>query len=225
MASLRASSVWVCLFLLVAAVNGQDDFDIGEERKTHLNFFFHDIVSGPNATAVAIVQSSVMNSTAGRFGLVVMVDNALTEGPNISSKLIGRAQGFYATASQGDLALLMTMNFYFIDGVYNGSTLAILGRNSAASQTREISVVGGTGYFRLAQGYAIAKTGSWNATSGDAVVEYDVYVVHKGPASASTSNPGGAPGSGQTSAGSRSTVYFPVLLLLQAAYFLCFLGH
>ncbi|CAA7396667.1 unnamed protein product [Spirodela intermedia] len=172
------ASIGLCLFLLVAGVAGEDDFNFGPERKTHLHFFFHDILAGPNATAVVIAQGPTWNTTAGRFGQIVMMDNPLTEGPSLSSKLIGRAQGLYATASQEELGLLMTLNYYFTEGVYNGSTLAILGRNNILSERREMSVVGGTGYFRLAQGFAVGKTSSMNFTSGDAVVEYDVYVVH-----------------------------------------------
>ncbi|MQM18276.1 hypothetical protein Taro_051264 [Colocasia esculenta] len=74
-------------------------------------------------------------------------------------------------------ALLMTMNYFFVTGVYNGSTLAILARNSITSETREMSVVGGTGYFRLARGYAVARTHEVTV-GGDAIVEYNVYVTH-----------------------------------------------
>ena len=184
---LRATCVSIFIVFLLAAVNGDDNFDLGDEKKIHLHFFFHDIVNGPNATAVAIIQSPAMNTTAGRFGLVVMVDNALTVGPNLTSKLVGCAQGSYATASQHDLALLKTMNFYFTDGAYNGITLATLARNAAASEIREMSIVGVTGYFRLAQGYAIARTTSLNSI-GDATVEYDVYVILRGTASANASS-------------------------------------
>ncbi|XP_078435024.1 dirigent protein 21-like [Wolffia australiana] len=129
----------VCVFLFAAAVNGQDSFDLGEEKKTHPHFFFHDLVSGPNATAIPIVRSPTMNSTVGNFGLVAVFDNAPTEGPNRSSKVVDRAQGLYATASQQDLALLMTMNFYFTDGFFRGSSLVVLAKNAVAEETRELS--------------------------------------------------------------------------------------
>ena len=170
----------ICLIFLCVAVSGDNGFDFGPKKKTHLHFFFHDILAGPNATAVVIAQGPTWNTTAGRFGQIVMIDNALTEGANRSSKVIGRAQGLYATAALDELGFLMTLNYYFTDGVYNGSTLAILGRNSIFEERREMAVVGGTGYFRLAKGYAVAKTSSLNLTTGDAVVEYNVFVVHGG---------------------------------------------
>lgn len=117
------------------------------------------------------------NKSPTGFGAVVMMDDPLTEGPEPSSKLVGRAQGIYASASQTELGLLMVLNYVFVEGKYNGSTLSILGRNSVFSTIREMPIVGGTGKFRFARGYAQAKTHKLEIT-GDAVVEYNVYVFH-----------------------------------------------
>ncbi|KAK1266583.1 hypothetical protein QJS04_geneDACA009042 [Acorus gramineus] len=147
-----------------------------EEKKTHLHFYFHDIVSGPNPTAVQVVSSKLTMLTS--FGTVVMIDDPLTEGPDPGSKLIGRAQGTYSFASKEDVGLQMVLNYVFMDGEYDGSSLAMLGRNSVLSDVREMAIVGGTGVFRFARGYALAKTYQFNLITGDAIVEYDVFVVH-----------------------------------------------
>ncbi|XP_078435148.1 dirigent protein 22-like [Wolffia australiana] len=165
------------LFALLLGAGAANEFNVGQEKKTHLHFFFHDVISGSTPTAIRIVGAPGRVPSLSAFGDVTMTDNALTETADGASKLIGRAQGFYAAASQEEIALLMTMNLYFVDGVYNGSTLALLGRNSVLSATREMAIVGGSGYFRFARGYAIAKTYSFN-TTGDAIVEYDAYVLH-----------------------------------------------
>ncbi|MQM03251.1 hypothetical protein Taro_036024 [Colocasia esculenta] len=170
----------IVVIMLLVAVKAQDGFDFGPEKKTHLHFFFHDVVTGPSPTATRVVEAATTNSSSNGFGAVVMIDDALTERPDPSSKLVGRAQGMYALASRDEVALLMALNYHFVDGDYNGSTLAVLGRNSVFSATREMSVVGGTGYFRLARGYAVAKTHTFEMSTGNAVVEYDVYVVHRG---------------------------------------------
>ena len=107
-----------------------------------------------------------------------MADDPLTVGPEPGSKLVGKAQGIYASASQDDLGFLMVMNFAFTEGKYNGSTLSLLGRNAVLSTVREMPIVGGSGLFRFARGYAQAKTHWVNFTSGDAVVEYNVYAFH-----------------------------------------------
>jgi hypothetical protein len=39
-------------------------------------------------------------------------------------------------------------------------------------------VVGGSGLFRFARGYAQANTYKYDVKSGDAIVEYNVYVFH-----------------------------------------------
>lgn len=91
---------------------------------------------------------------------------------------MGRSQGLYAAASQEEAGLLMVMNFVLLEGKYNGSTITILGRNRVVSKVREMPVIGGSGLFRYARGYVEASTYSFNQTSGDAVVEYNVYVLH-----------------------------------------------
>lgn len=107
-----------------------------------------------------------------------MIDDPLTVGPERSSKIIGRAQGIYASACLSETRLLMALNYVFLEGKYNGSSLSILGTNPVFSTVREMPVVGGSGLFRFASGYALAKTRMFNISNGDAVVEYNVYVLH-----------------------------------------------
>ncbi|KAJ6864581.1 hypothetical protein NC651_035208 [Populus alba x Populus x berolinensis] len=149
-----------------------------KEKLSHLHFYFHDIVSGKNPTAVRIARADMTNTSSTGFGMVAMIDDPLTMTPELSSKLVGRAQGFYASASQNDIGLLMTMNFVFMEGKHNGSTLSVLGRNSVFSTVREMPIVGGSGLFRFARGYAQASTHTFDRSTGDAVVEYNVYVFH-----------------------------------------------
>ncbi|KAK9154745.1 hypothetical protein Sjap_002225 [Stephania japonica] len=145
------------------------------EKLTQLHFYFHDIVSGSKSTVKQIAGPT--NFTDSMFGATLIADDALTEGPEPNSKIIGRAQGIYAVAAQEDSGLLMVMSYAFTDGVYNGSSLSILGRNQVNHPVREMPVVGGTGTFRFARGFALAKT-FWYNTLGDAIVEYNVTVLH-----------------------------------------------
>ncbi|XP_068663157.1 dirigent protein 22-like [Aristolochia californica] len=153
-------------------------FGYRKEKLSHFHFYFHDIISGRNPTAVMVVRPPSFNTSATGFGSVAMIDDPLTEGPEITSKQVGRAQGLYASASQNDIGYLMNMNFVFKTGKYNGSTLSIMGRNGVLSEVREMPVVGGSGLFRWARGYAQARTHWFDIKSGDAVVEYNVYVRH-----------------------------------------------
>ncbi|MED6130457.1 hypothetical protein PIB30_000957 [Stylosanthes scabra] len=148
------------------------------EKFSHLHFYFHDFVSGPRPTAVDVAQANITDKSPTLFGDVRMADDPLTIGPDLGSKLIGRAQGIYAYASQNDFGLMMIMNLEFLEGKYNGSTMSLLGRNNIFSAVREMPIVGGSGLFRFARGYALAKTYFFNVTAQNAIVEYNVYVFH-----------------------------------------------
>ncbi|PWA63186.1 disease resistance-responsive (dirigent-like protein) family protein [Artemisia annua] len=149
-----------------------------KEKLSHLHFYFHDIVSGKHPTAVRIAQAATTNTSSTGFGFTVMIDDPLTVGPERNSKIVGRAQGIYAADDLNELSIIMVLNYVFVEGKYNGSTLSILGRNLVTSKVREMPIVGGSGLFRFARGYALAKTHFLNVSTGDAVVEYNVYVLH-----------------------------------------------
>ncbi|XP_023768115.1 dirigent protein 21 [Lactuca sativa] len=149
-----------------------------KQKLSHLHFYFQDIVGGDHPTALKVAQSPITNISHTGFGYMVMIDDPLTVGPERTSKIVGRAQGIYASADLNQVGLLMVMNYVFIEGKYNGSTLSILGRNSVFLPVRELPIVGGSGLFRFARGYALAKTHSFNISNGDATVEYNVYVQH-----------------------------------------------
>jgi hypothetical protein len=67
------------------------------------------------------------------------------------------------------------------DGLYNGSSLAVMGRNDVVLPERELAVVGGTGVFRMAMGYVLQKTASWRGKV--AVLQLDAF-VYVSPAAA-----------------------------------------
>ncbi|PWA63040.1 disease resistance-responsive (dirigent-like protein) family protein [Artemisia annua] len=157
----------------------QRSLGLRKEKLSHFRIYFHDIVAGPNATAIRIVEATRTNRTAATgFGDITMIDNPLTMGPERTSKLVGRAQGIYTSASINEMGLLMAMNYVFVEGKYNGSSLSILGRNAVMSTVREMPIVGGSGLFRFARGYAEARTHTFNMNNGDAVVEFNLYVLH-----------------------------------------------
>ncbi|KAL2490625.1 Dirigent protein 23 [Abeliophyllum distichum] len=149
-----------------------------KEKVTKLHFYFHDTVSGKNSTAFVLAQSNITSTSPTFFGVFNVADDPLTIGPEPDSKIVGRAQGIYGTASLEEIALLMTLNFVFTDGKYNGSTLSVLGHNPILHKYREMPIVGGSGVFRLARGIATAQTVWYNRSSNNAVVEYTVMVLH-----------------------------------------------
>ncbi|CAN1134602.1 Dirigent protein 23 [Linum perenne] len=181
----------------------------GPEAITNIQFYFHDIVSGSNPTAEKVVEP-VSGSTTG-FGQINIADDPLTETSDPKSKLLGRAQGLYGSAGENDMALLMVMSYGFTDGPYKGSSLSIMGKNPAMNPTRELPVLGGTGLFRMARGYALMKTVSFNS-AGDAVVHYNVTVhapadneAAPGSTASVSRSGGGATGSPNSSSASSSS--------------------
>ncbi|KAL6647230.1 hypothetical protein ACP70R_014667 [Stipagrostis hirtigluma subsp. patula] len=173
---------------------------------THLHFFMHDIVAGSNPTAVQVIKGPGATSapTLGMaFGDTSVVDDLLTETSSPTSAAVGRMQGIYMVSSQSGAVLMVCGNLLLTAGDYNGSTLAVLGRDDTAAAVRELPIVGGTGKFRMATGYVLWKTTSMNGP--DATIELDVYVA---PANSTTID-AGAPvspvdGGGSSSGGSGS---------------------
>ncbi|KAF8403942.1 hypothetical protein HHK36_012049 [Tetracentron sinense] len=149
-----------------------------QEKLSHLHFYFHDVVTGLNPTCVRVAEAPTTNTSETWFGAVVVIDDPLTEGPEPSSKLVGRAQGTYTLASQNEVGVIMAMTFAFMEGKFKGSTFSILGRNMVLSNVREMPIVGGSGLFRFARGYVQAKTHILNFETKNAIVEYNVYVLH-----------------------------------------------
>ncbi|KAL9231833.1 hypothetical protein vseg_007003 [Gypsophila vaccaria] len=148
------------------------------EKITTLQFYFHDNITGDSLTAVKIAQPDDASPGVSGFGKLFMADEPLTLGPSLDSKLVGRAQGLWGRASRVDRGLFMALTYVFFDGIYNGSTVSITGRNLVTDPIREMPVVGGTGLFRMARGYALAQTYFFNTTSSNAVVGYNVTIFH-----------------------------------------------
>lgn len=109
---------------------------------------------------------------------MVVIDDPLREGPDPNSKLVGRAQGLLPAVSQQEVSFLFAVNFVFTEGKYNGSTLAVYGRAVLASDSREWSIIGGTGHFRDARGYVLGKKLT-PPTGIDLLIELDLYVTKR----------------------------------------------
>ncbi|TVU16477.1 hypothetical protein EJB05_40045, partial [Eragrostis curvula] len=142
-----------------------------DEKLTHLHFYFHEVEAGAaNATVVNVAS---LHKNASTFGDVNVFDNALREGPDPASRLIGRAQGLAVHASLDESGGLTAINFVFSDyGEYSGSALATLGHISASGPS-ERAIVGGTGKLRFARGYMTSNLLS--STDTAIVVVFDMY--------------------------------------------------
>lgn len=144
-----------------------------EEKVTKIHFYLHDTVSGNNITSF-----NVTTTKPNQFGQINVADDPFTTGPELNSTILGRAQGIYLGAGLQETDLFIAFNFVFMTGEYSGSTLSILGRDPILQKYREVPIVGGSGVFRLARGITTSQTYSFDTTSLNAVVEYQVIVIH-----------------------------------------------
>eukprot|EP01018_Ginkgo_biloba_P021157 Gb_01814 [translate_table: standard] len=172
-------AVGILMLCLQSAHGGEwieEILSTGKLKISHLQFYFHDKVTGSNVTAVEVASAPISKSSPTGFSSVAVIDDLLTEGPEQTSKEVGRAQGIYVSSCIRDLHLLMAMTVVFESGQFNGSTLSIAGKNAVLDDVRELPIVGGTGQFRLARGFALLHTHSLSAPN--AVVFYNVTVIH-----------------------------------------------
>ncbi|PIN24857.1 hypothetical protein CDL12_02410 [Handroanthus impetiginosus] len=154
-------------------------YDPIQLKKTHLHFYLHDILSGKNPTAVQISGPKPTPNNPTPFGSIFALDDPITEGPELSSKVIGNAQGTYLSSNQGkDLNLVLSIDIGFTAGKFNGSSISVFSRNPVTEKHREIAIVGGRGRFRYARGFIAVNTYYLNTTNGDAVLEYNAEIIH-----------------------------------------------
>ncbi|KAL6657523.1 hypothetical protein ACP70R_005303 [Stipagrostis hirtigluma subsp. patula] len=111
-----------------------------------------------NATAL----STSVSSNGTYFGMLVVFDDLVTAEQALASKPVARAQGFYFYDKKEAVSAWFAFSLVFNSTAYRG-TLNLMGADLMAEETRDLSVVGGTGDFFMARGVATLRT---NATEG-----------------------------------------------------------
>ncbi|KAF7848273.1 hypothetical protein BT93_L2139 [Corymbia citriodora subsp. variegata] len=145
-------------------------------QTTELVLYSQDIFAGPNANDVPVVGIPGKAWSFTQFGTVFAADEPMTKTPDPSSAIIGRAQGMYLISALDGSSVEAVFSIVFSNQAYNGSTLEIQGTGKTLAKVVEYAVVGGTGKFRFARGYATLETIPVNATH--AVNQFNVTVRH-----------------------------------------------
>jgi len=171
------------LFYLAVATEGSyykelpSKLKLGPQQLTYLHFYLHEFLRTSNGTEVTVAFNSTQVTASGiPFGLTAVYDYLMTEGNSTDTKEVGKAQGILAVSSQTEDSVVMAFNFLFTRGKFNGSTIAVLGRNNLDLVKREMPVLGGTGAFRFSNGYILTTT--INSSTTYNIFEYDLYVYH-----------------------------------------------
>ncbi|CAL4995126.1 unnamed protein product [Urochloa decumbens] len=147
----------------------------GNGGLTHIHLYVHEKYTGTNATATAVLQSPLGANSS--FGSIGVVDDEIRLGADRSSALVGRYQGvFFGTSVELGAGYLSSITLVFTAGEHAGSTLSVQGPILGFTGTIERAVVGGTGKFRLAQGYMLFKMISKPTPETD-VNEIDIFVL------------------------------------------------
>ncbi|KAM2057008.1 hypothetical protein ACFX16_029749 [Malus domestica] len=115
------------------------------------------------------------------FGTLTVFDDELTEGHELGSGLLGRAQGFYVASSEDGSSQTIAFTAMFQSGGYADS-LTFFGVHRVAASESHLAVMGGTGKYLNAKGYALVKTipatNQQNTDGVDAVLQFTTYLTY-----------------------------------------------
>lgn len=115
------------------------------------------------------------------FGTMTVIDDELTEGHELGSGLIGKAQGFYVSSAVDGTSQTMAFTVMFESGNYADS-LSLFGVHRSAVSQSQIAVMGGTGKYLNAKGYATVKTFSGanqhNTDGVETLLQITVYLAY-----------------------------------------------
>jgi hypothetical protein len=119
------------------------------------------------------------------FGSVTVIDDQLTEGHELGSNVVGRIQGFYTASSLDGTSqsVVMTMLLHG-DNDHDGvdDSISLFGIHRTASPKSKVAVIGGTGKYENARGYAALETllkEDQHTTDGvDTILHFNVYLTH-----------------------------------------------
>ncbi|XP_002964150.2 dirigent protein 21 [Selaginella moellendorffii] len=118
-----------------------------------LQFYMHDQTSGSNPTTAFVTTPQINNDTY--FGVVAVFDDLLTRSPSIQSARVGRMRGMFTFDSLSALSLLQSAT---VEIFGRAGSISLHGQNPFLDPQRELAVIGGSGEFRCARGYATVST-------------------------------------------------------------------
>lgn len=109
------------------------------------------------------------------LGTVTTIDEDIYEGSIYGSSLMGNAQGMYVASSEDGSSHMMAMTASFLGNEYENS-LRFFGVHRGDVFESHIAVIGGTGNYNDANGYATVKI--INATSNKSEGSYKILLFN-----------------------------------------------
>ncbi|XP_020222658.2 dirigent protein 16 [Cajanus cajan] len=115
------------------------------------------------------------------FGTITVIDDILTSQPELGSQTIGKAQGVYVASSADGTRQMMTFTALFEGGEY-GDSLNFYGLYKIGSTMSQISVIGGTGKFKNARGFAelraLIPPGQISTDGAETLLRITIYLKY-----------------------------------------------
>ncbi|CAL4930441.1 unnamed protein product [Urochloa decumbens] len=117
------------------------------------------------------------------FGTTTVIDDELTEGHELGAGVIGRAQGFYVASSQDGTSktIVLTAMFEGPEAPHGGDTLSFFGVHRMAAPESHVAIIGGTGKYENAKGFAAIQTlhpGDQHTTDGvETLLQFNIHLI------------------------------------------------
>uniref|UniRef100_A0A7N0TVZ0 Dirigent protein n=1 Tax=Kalanchoe fedtschenkoi TaxID=63787 RepID=A0A7N0TVZ0_KALFE len=184
MSSFSVSRVALVSILVLLATNAiiSSEASKGQKlKKTEMSFYMHDWetpTKEENVTNIIIAGKPQTKWYILTFGSLFAYDDAITTTIDRKSTELGRAHGIYVNTALDGSDLHILVSFLFTNKAYNGSTIEIQGADRLLQPTREVSVVSGTGKFRLARGWASIETVFLDIPQSNAILRWNLTVFH-----------------------------------------------
>lgn len=169
----------------LAGLNG-----VGPQASTVLqNSGNNGIVNGGNNLPFVTAGQLPSGATLQKlmFGSLTVIDDELTEDHVLGSAVVGKAQGFYLASSLDGTSQTMAVTVLLHGGGGGDQhhevvedTISFFGVHRTASLESQITVVGGTGKYGNAKGYATVETlhpeDQHNTDGVDTILQFSVYL-------------------------------------------------
>jgi hypothetical protein len=128
-------------------------------KETVLEFYVHEVRIGPGTTVMLNAGTGHHELKLPGYGSMFVFDNDVREGGSRDSKLVGRERGHGSITDEKfkEGLQLMSKITFNEDSQFGPGSLSFSGNVGGAVAPYELIVLGGTGNFRGAKGYAIVE--------------------------------------------------------------------
>ncbi|ERN12277.1 hypothetical protein AMTRI_Chr08g163760 [Amborella trichopoda] len=116
-----------------------------------------------------------------QFGTITVIDDELTESHELGSSVVGKAQGFYVASSQDGSSHTMAVTALLEEGGKYEDSICFFGVHRTVAHESYVAVIGGTGKYQGAKGYATVQSlhpADDHATDGvETLLQFTVYLM------------------------------------------------